>query len=410
MQFLIADTFTDSLTRLTADEQKAVKTTAFDLQTNPAHPSLKFHRLDKAKDKNFWSVRAGRDIRLIVHRSESTFVLCYADHHDKAYAWGQRRRLTTHPKTGAAQLIEVRETVQEITVPVYVETEMPAPEQPPLFADLADDELLGYGVPVEWLDDVREANEESLLALADHLPAEAAEALLELATGGSPQAPTPGPADADPFEHPDAQRRFRIMTNVEELERALDYPWERWMVFLHPAQRDLVERDYSGPARVSGSAGTGKTIVALHRAVFLARSNPDARILLTTYSDTLANALRARLTLLIRNEPRIAERIEVQAIGEAGRRLYRAHSGEPRIASREVIEGFLGEASDAAEPHRFKPHFLLAEWEQVVDAWQLASWEDYRDVRRLGRKTRLPEKQRATLWSIFTQVRERLSQ
>src|SRR3954468_22345253 len=120
MQFLIADTFTDSLIRLTAEEQKSVKTTAFDLQTNPAHPSLRFHRLDNAKERNFWSVRAGRDIRLIVHKNESTIVLCYADHHDKAYAWGERRKLVAHPTTGAAQLVEIRETVQEVMVPVYV--------------------------------------------------------------------------------------------------------------------------------------------------------------------------------------------------------------------------------------------------------------------------------------------------
>ena len=178
------------------------------------------------------------------------------------------------------------------------------------------------------------------------------------------------------------------MENVEELERALEYPWERWIVFLHPAQREIVERDYSGPARVSGSAGTGKTIVALHRAVFLARANPEARILLTTYSDMLASALRSRLELLIRNEPRIAERIEVHSISAVGRRLYRAHAGEPRIASREDIERFIREASEAAEPHRFRLHFLVTEWEQVVDAWQLRTWDDYRDVRRLGRKTR----------------------
>jgi hypothetical protein len=133
-------------------------------------------------------------------------------------------------------------------------------------------------------DDVKRADEDSLLLLADHLPGEAAEALLELATGGKPQIPQPVAKGADPFTHPDAQRRFRVMSNVEELERALEYPWEKWTIFLHPAQREWVERDYSGPARVSGSAGTGKTIVALHRAVFLAHSHPEARVLLATFS------------------------------------------------------------------------------------------------------------------------------
>jgi mRNA-degrading endonuclease RelE of RelBE toxin-antitoxin system len=77
MEFRIADTFTDSLARLTGEEQKVVKTTAFDLQLNPANPGMSFHKLDKAKDKNFWSVRVNSDIRLIVHRSEASLLLCY---------------------------------------------------------------------------------------------------------------------------------------------------------------------------------------------------------------------------------------------------------------------------------------------------------------------------------------------
>ena len=244
MEFRIADTFTDSLARLTGDEQKAVKTTAFDLQLNPANPGMSFHKLDKAKDKNFWSVRVSSDIRLIVHRSEASLLLCYVDHHDKAYDWAERRKLETHPKTGAAQLVEIRETVKEIVVPVYVQTETAAAPKPPaemkpLFAETSDDELLGYGVPAEWLDDVKTATEDTLLVVADHLPAEAAEALLELATGGKPRVPRPAAPAATPFEHPDAQRRFRVMTNVEELQRALDFPWEKWTVFLHPEQREM---------------------------------------------------------------------------------------------------------------------------------------------------------------------------
>src|SRR2546425_11622010 len=155
MEFRISDTFTDSLGRLTAEEQKAVKTTAFDLQLNPANPGMNFHKLDKAKDKNFWSVRVNSDIRLIVHRSAASLLLCYVDHHDKAYDWAERRKLETHPKTGAAQLVEIRETVKEVVVPVYVQTELsvtskPATEKKPVFDGASDDELLGYGVPTEW--------------------------------------------------------------------------------------------------------------------------------------------------------------------------------------------------------------------------------------------------------------------
>ena len=408
MEFRIADTFTDSLTRLTAEEQRAVKTAAFDLQLNPASPGLRFHRLDKAKDKNFWSVRVGSDVRLIVHKTASSLLLCYVDHHDKAYAWAERRKLETHPKTGAAQLVEIRERVEEITVPVYIEVAKPKPPKPPLFAHLTDDALLGYGVPAEWLGDVRQATDDSILTLSDHLPSEAGEALLEIATGGKPQIRPPAPAGANPFAHPDALRRFRVMTEVEELERALTYPWEKWTIFLHPSQREWVERDYTGPARVSASAGTGKTIVALHRAVFRARANPDSRVLLTTFRATLANALRTKLRRLISSEPGLGERLEVHAMNAIGERLYEQHFGRPKIAPPDVIRKFVTEAAAAVADLKFSPTFLLAEWHELVDAWQLPTWESYRDIKRLGRKTRLQESQRAKLWAVLDAVRNRL--
>ena len=409
MEFRIADTFIDSLARLTGDEQKSVKTTAFDLQLNPASPGLSFHRLDKSRDKNFWSVRVGSDLRLIVHRTESGLLLCYVDHHDKAYDWAERRKLESHPTTGAAQLVEIRETVKEIVVPVYVPAMAAVPsraaESLPLFANSADEELLGYGVPAEWLDDVKQATEASLLALSDHLPAEAAEALLELATGGKPRPAGRVAGEVSPFEHPDAQRRFRIMTNLGELERALEFPWDKWTVFLHPEQRQWVERDYSGPARVAGSAGTGKTIVALHRAMYLTRTHPEARTLLTTFSDPLAHALHGRLKRLIGNEPRLAERVDVHSLNATGERLYRGHIGQTVVATRDTVGQLVRGASAAIGGHRFSQHFLLTEWEQVVDAWQLEDWDAYRDVARLGRKTRLAEAQRKVLWTIFERVR-----
>jgi superfamily I DNA/RNA helicase/mRNA-degrading endonuclease RelE of RelBE toxin-antitoxin system len=408
MEFRIADTFTDSLAKLTGEEQKAVKTTAFDLQLNPANPGMNFHKLDKARDKNFWSVRVSSDLRIIVHKTKDSLLLCYVDHHDPAYHWASRRKLETHPKTGAAQIVEVRETIQEISVPFYVPVEETISAKPLLFAEIAAETLLSYGVPEEWLDDVRAANEDTLFDLADHLPSEAAEALLDLAVGVKPTLPLSIPADASPFDHPDAQRRFRLMTNVAELEQALNYPWEKWTVFLHPAQRELVERDYSGPSRVSGSAGTGKTIVALHRAVYLTRNNPDARVLLTTFSESLASALRTKLRRLIGNEPRLGERLEVHALDTISERLYGFHFGKPKIASRADIRDLLIHAARDVAPHKFTARFLITEWEQVVDAWQLKDWEAYRDVVRLGRKTRLPESHRQTLWAIFEKVQQRL--
>jgi len=416
MNFLISDTFTTSLARLTGEEQKLVKTTAFDLQMNPGNPGHSFHKLDRAKDPNFWSVRVSSDVRLIVHRSDSSLLLCYVDHHDDAYRWAERRKLETHPKTGAAQIVQIRETVREIEVPVYVPLDEPQPEIQPLpkakakallFAAIPDDQLLSYGVPPDWLETVKGLDEDTLLVVSTDLPSEAAEALLELATGGKPQPQPVLPLGADPFAHPDAQRRFRTLSNVEELAEALDYPWDRWAIFLHPAQREFVDRDFSGPARVSGSAGTGKTVVALHRAVALARRNPDASVLLTTFSPTLAGLLRAKVRRLLATDPRIGERLEVADLNAVAIRLIESAQGRVTIANQEEILSFLSLASEKVS-HSFTDRFLLSEWNEVIDAWQIRTWEEYRDVRRLGRKTRLPENQRVLLWSLFEEVHSQL--
>ena len=408
MEFLIADSFTDSLGRLTGEEQKIAKTTAFDLQMNPVNPGMQLHRIDKSKDNNFWSARVGRDIRLVLHKTPQSLLLCYVGHHDDAYRWAERRKLETHPKTGAAQLVEIRERVQEVVIPTFVEEALPLTKgKQKLFESVSDEELLNYGVPTEWIDDVKAADEDSILAIAEHLPAEAAEALLEIAIGKKPKPRTV--ETKEPFQHPDAQRRFRVVENVEELTRALEYPWDKWSIFLHPAQRSLIEKDFAGPARVAGSAGTGKTIVALHRAVFLARKHPDSRLLLSTFSGALANALQRKLRRLISNEPMLGERIDVCSVDAIGIRLYQTRFGEPKLASRKDVTEAIRKAAAEIPDHKFSQRFLLSEWDQIVDAWQLDNLEAYGKVSRLGRKTTIPKKQQAILWSIFERVRSALS-
>lgn len=433
MQFRIADTFTNSLTKLPNDVQKIIKTTAFDLQLNPENPGLSFHKLDRVKDKNFWSIRVNKDIRLIVHKSQDNFLLCYVDHHDDAYKWAQKRKLGTHPCTGAAQFVEIRDVMNEedeLNTLIYEQSsaddefseEVFLKNQginnssqtnsdslkKQLFINKSSNELLSYGVPEEWIDYVKICDEDELLELCDHLPAEAAEALLELATGGNPK--VYNAKVEDPFDHPDAQRRFRIIENTEELEKALDFPWEKWTIFLHPKQKQIVEKDYSGPVRISGSAGTGKTIVALHRAVYLARINIESRILLTTYSDTLASSLKIKLKRLLGNEPRLGERIDVYSIDAIGIRLYSLLVSPPNLINQDLLVETLRKFSNSDVYKKFKFHFLLSEWEDVVDAWQISDWEGYRDVMRLGRKTRLLESQRKILWDLYSKLQSFLDE
>lgn len=422
MDFLIADTFTSSLAKLPAEDQKLAKTTAFDLQVNPANPGHKFHKLDRAKDPNFWSVRVGSDVRMIVHRSKRSLLLCYVDHHDDAYRWAERRRLEHHPKTGAAQMVVIEESVRE-EPPQGLWPTAPSSPKPasapgkPLLAEVSDDILLECGVPSTWLPVVRTVDEDGLLGLVGDLPDEAVERLLEIACGAVPrpiQAKPPPAEEKDlaqvAFEHPDAQRRFRTISTAEELQLALDYPWDKWAVFLHPAQQDLVDRSFNGPARVSGSAGTGKTIVALHRAVALARRNSESIVLLTTFSRVLAEMLRSKSSRLLTKDPRVGERLEVTALDDLAKRLWRAMDGPQTISEPSDVERSIVSAMETAGSLTLSPKFVVDEFWTVVDALQVHSWEQYRDVRRLGRKTRLPASVRGNLWSVYERVLQDLTE
>jgi mRNA-degrading endonuclease RelE of RelBE toxin-antitoxin system len=411
LRFCIADSFQSALCRLAAQEQKAVKEAVFDLQMNPATPALQFHRVDKSKDPNFWSIRVSRDIRLIVHKTADSFLICYVGHHDGAYGWAERRRIETHPTTGAAQIVEVRERIQEIVVRRPVEVDQPVTSLravlPPLFPRITDEELLSYGVPPDWLADAKAATEDSIFELAEHLPREAAEALLDLAVGARPHMPAAPPESVSPLEHPDAQRRFRVMEGIEELKRALEFPWDQWTVFLHPSQRQVVEQSFSGPARISGSAGTGKTVVALHRAANILRQHKEARLLLTTFSLPLANTLEGKLRLLTGEDKSIVPRVTVLPFKGAASELFTLAFGRhPMAATEDQIRGALKTAAGESSQISFTPRFLASEWLNVVDAWQLNSLGAYQEVPRLGRKNRLGVKQREKLWPVFVRARQ----
>jgi hypothetical protein len=418
MNFLIADTFTASFNRLSGLDQKAVKASVFDLQMDPTGNGLQLHRIDNSKDPNFWSARVNRDIRLIVHKTGDSLLVAYVGHHDDAYAWAERRRIEAHPRTGAVQIVEVRERVEEVAPPPTFDFVFPEPAKgkekaaasSALFSSLDDDSLLSIGVPADWLADVRAATEDGFFALTAHLPAEASEALLEYAATGRLVAPTPPSAVADPFAHPDALRRIKLIADQEELEQALAYPWEKWGVFLHPSQRALVERSFSGPARVAGSAGTGKTIVAIHRAVSLARENPSAKVLLASFSEPLAAELAKKVLVLAPDTGGVVPRITTASFHGIAEQMFQLeHRARPRIATETVLRERLRAAAASENLKGFSERFLLSEWTNVIDAWGLTSLDAYSTVQRMGRKSRLGPNQRASLWPVFQAVRAALA-
>jgi hypothetical protein len=420
MDFRIAATFTDALARLPSGDQKAVKVSVMDLQLDPTAPGLQMHRIDKSRDANFWSARVNRDIRLILHRTAASLLVAYVDHHDRAYAWAERRRIETHPTTGAVQIVEVRERVEEAEPQLARLWVSPSPDvspaapPPPLFARLADEDLLSVGVPQDWLFPVSAATEEGFYELAEHLPSEASEALLEYAVTGVLRRPEPPEPDApivDPFEHPDARRRFLTVETTDELAAALDAPWEKWSVFLHPSQRAVVDRTYNGPARVAGSAGTGKTVVALHRAVRLSRSDPGARLLLATFSEPLAASLAPKLAILAGPDRSTVPRITIASFQALAIELFQLAFGrKPRVATEDQVAELLAGAAASTGIKGYSSRFLRAEWSGVIDAWRVSDPGAYATVPRLGRKNRLGSRQRDLLWPVFARTQASLAE
>jgi len=408
----LSSTYTDSLGKLTHNEQKQANLTAMALFLDPKGAGLSLERLNTA-DKHIWSARVSQDIRIILRRDGEDSLLAYVGHHDDAYRWAERRKFIPHERTGAMQIVEVVEREEVADPLVFTErASQPQKKEAQPFWALSDDQMLDVGVPRDWLDPVRAMGESELDTLFARLPAEAAEALYDFATGGRLEDHIAKPAQpgADPFTHPDAQRRFRVLDNVEELQAALDAPFEKWAVFLHPVQRELVSREVTGPTRVTGSAGTGKTIVALHRAVHLAQEDETARILLTTFSEELARSLAGKLGLLTQAQGDLSERTTVRTLDQAADELYTTQFGAPTRATASQIRAMIAEATAAGLGGELTPQFLLEEWTELVDAWGVTDAESYVTIPRIGRRTRLGPRQREAAWAVFDDVRQRLAQ
>lgn len=395
---ILADSFRQSVNALTQQERGAVMTAMLLYDTDPTHPSLSVHQIDRVPDKNFRSFRASSNLRVIVHLLNGRSLICYAGHHDDAYNWAKVRTIQIHPSTGA---IEIVDTSQVIAPPI---NKVVTPSGPSLFGHVTDDILLRCGLTSEQFPYVRAvSDEDQLLVFCGSLSAEVSELLLNLYSGALPPLPVVTPEHTDPFTHPDTLRRFMTINSREELEAAMSDSWESWTVFLHPNQRALVNRTFNGPARVAGSAGTGKTVVALHRAVHMARQSPGERVLLTTISDPLARALEQKLTVLLASTPQLREQIEVMSIDAVVKQLAR-RIGVPTALPLDplLLEKLM--LMEQRNVPRFNVEFLLGEWHSVVDAWHIRDWEGYRAFRRLGRMRRLNEAARRDIWQVMERI------
>src|SRR5579875_1144726 len=326
--------------------------------------------------------------------------------------WARERSFEVNPRTGALQIVSVSEA-QEV-----IRSDGGAKKGAGLLAQFDDELLLSFGVPAVLLPSVRAVQKpEELLLLTKHLPAEAAEALTWLAEGLPPeevreavtsqtimeQVDTTDLAAA--LQRADSRRRFVTIQTDEDLTAILDAPLEKWRVFLHPSQERLVAKAFSGPARVTGGAGTGKTVVAMHRARHLAKAlctGPGDKVLLTTYTANLAENIGHNLDGLCGDE---RKKIEVVHLHAWAVRFMQDHGFAFDVASQEDLDRCWEDALLAAEDLNFDLGFLRQEWERVVQANDIETEADYLKVPRIGRGQTLSRPQRSRVWKVFEKFR-----
>jgi hypothetical protein len=370
-------------------------------QQNPANPGVSLERIDGAKDPDIWSARANQDIRIILHKSSDAWLMLYVDHHDAAYRWAETVKIERHPETGNLQVVHVEEVWREVVREQIVE-----PEQPLLFADHADDYLLSLGVPREALPTLREVQDpDDLIGFIGLLPEAVWERLVRLAQGEPVKAPEPVPGLLRPIDGADAQRDFILIENDEDLERVLNSSWEEWVTFLHPTQKDIAQGSFSGPSRITGTAGTGKTVVAMHRARHLAQRG--RRVLLTTYTNTLAANLKHNLDRLC--SPLELQRITVDTVHGTALGLLKNARKSYKALNADEIKAFLQKFA-ALTRCPASADFLLTEWQRIIVPQAIMEWDDYRVAPRLGRGTALQAAQRKQLWTVFQRLREHLEE
>lgn len=416
----MSDDFLKSFARIPRQNQQAVLTFVAKFRQNPLASGINYERINDAADTNMRSVRINDNLRGIILKPETGDVYCllWVDRHDDAYQWARRHRVAIHPDVGSLQVYAVQET-QSLTDDETTLAEAFPSEG--LFADLRDREIRKLGVPEERLGAVRAAvSEADLEALEAQLPDEAFEALYLFAAGEqldkilAERAPaeTVDPQDFGAALTRDSTRRhFVVLTDDSDLEALLAAPLERWRVFLHPSQRKLVEGNKSGPVKVNGGAGTGKTVVAMHRARWLAKQYadlPGRPIIFTTFTRTLAEDIRHNLSLLC--SPQELAKIQVVNLDQWALGLLRRFNCAYTLLYDEKQRRGFWQAALSALPAGtvYSAAFLRAEYERVILPQGCETAEDYMRARRVGRGGQLGRLQRKALWPVFAEYRAQL--
>ena len=397
--------------------------------TDPSGNGLNLETVEGAKDRAIKSLRVDQGYRAIAFEVGRDIMFVHVNEHDKAYGWAAGRRVKLDPDTNRIRVIKEVDTETE---------SVPTPSESRLFAEVSDKRLRAVGVAEEELPTVRlittiEALEEDeerfdplthqvLYALAAGYNDEEIHALTGVADERETAMTT---AEAELtfdrlIETEESRETIFIPDSEAELRRVFEEGLEGWRVFLHPEQRKFAYRDYNGPAMVRGGAGTGKTVVAMHRAKHLAdrikadQNRAGQRVLLTTFTTSLAQDIEANLwTLCPEHLEARPPRIEVVNLDRWVSQFLKRKNFERKVAyfgqARNQLDEIWREVLDDHElPEGLSEAFVKAEWAQIVQAKAITEQRAYLRVSRAGRGTPLDRRKRAALWEAFSDYRARM--
>ena len=417
----LSNEFLGHLAKFSSKEQSQLLKWALKFQSNPTGVGMNYEKLPMCRDTRLSSVRINQDWRGIIFRPQAgnLFVLLHADHHDSAYHWAKNRKMTINPETGAMQLVLIEEVV---------ETEVTAtPAIRGVFDGLQESELIKLGVPPELVPKVRTVeDEEGLDGIRVLLPVEAYEGLFLALAGYSVgqilkdrEVFMPPEVDVEDYEKaletPESQSRFFLIEDDAALEKAIHSPLEQWRTFLHPSQKRLAQGDRNGSMRVLGGAGTGKTVVAMHRASWLAehRTTDGQKVLFTTFTRNLAQDIQDNLKKLC--PPKVLSRIEVINLDRWVIRFLKQHKYPQEIIFNHRDSKLATDAWDKAmtliDPGLgLDSAFYREEWENVIQPQGVLDLGGYRTAKRVGRSGALNRKKRDSIWPVFEEYRNQLAE
>lgn len=399
-----AQSFFESLLDLPAAGQAGAVKFVLKFYKDPRHPSNRLKRIPGTR--NAWSARVSEELRAILFYVDDGFVLAHVGHHDPAYKWAKRHSCQRNPATQQLQLAVTQESaVNKSTNSGRNETEHH--ERHSKILEHYPDELLhSVGVPREWLLTLRElrSSDDLLETCYGVFPDEVFGRLAQLAEGKIPPPTVPNrPQSGHIAERQEgivvAQPRPLWPSDQSLMEAVIEWPFDLWIAFPHPSQSTLIEREFRGPAKISGSAGTGKTVVAMHRARWLAQRRNQ--VLVTTFTSGLCESIRRNLKKFCNKDD--LDRITVLTVRQAVQRIVEQVQERIDLIFDDNVDpiieeqcGLLGLECDAS--------FAKSEWHAVVRAQGIETWDEYRTAVRSGRSRPLSQVHRRSFWRVFESV------